>query len=85
MNQMTRRAFGAAGMTVLLAASVSFAQQPQTFRIRAQIEKVDGSVLMVKDRAGAETAQTSAHTAKNFTSPRYHASLLGWRGCALFW
>jgi hypothetical protein len=53
MTAMTRRAFGASGFAVLLAASVSFAQQPQTFRIRAQIEKVDGNVLTVKDRAGA--------------------------------
>src|SRR5205807_8904593 len=53
MHKIARRAFGAAGLTLLFAASVSFAQQPQTFRIRAQIDKVDGPVLMVKDRAGA--------------------------------
>lgn len=52
MFKMTSRAC-AAGLALLLVASASFAQQPQTVRIRAQIEKVDGNVLMVKARDGA--------------------------------
>jgi hypothetical protein len=52
MNQITRRAFGVAGFALLLATSASFAQQPQTVRIRGQIEKVDGDVVDVKARNG---------------------------------
>jgi hypothetical protein len=52
MNQTTRRAFGVAGFALLLATSASFAQQPQTVRIRGQIEKVDGDVVDVKARNG---------------------------------
>ena len=51
MRKMTRRAFGAAGFALAFAATASLAQQqPQTTRIRAMIEKVDGDVLMVKAR-----------------------------------
>jgi len=52
MKQMTRRVFGVAGFALLLATSASFAQQPQTVRIRGQIEKVEGDVLDVKTRGG---------------------------------
>ena len=52
MNQTTRRAFGVAGFALLLATSVSFAQQPPPVRIRGQIEKVDGDVVDVKARNG---------------------------------
>lgn len=41
----------AAGLVLLLGAA-SFAQQPQTMRVRGTIEKVDGAVLTVKSRAG---------------------------------
>ena len=41
---------GAAGFVLLSAAS--FAQQPQTMRVRGTIEKVEGQVLTVKSRAG---------------------------------
>jgi len=44
---------GAAGFALSLMSSVSFAQQSATTRIRAQIEKADGNVLMVKARDGA--------------------------------
>ncbi len=52
MNQMTRRAFGAAGFALLLATSASFAQQPPPVRIRGQIVKVEGDVLDIKARNG---------------------------------
>jgi hypothetical protein len=52
MNQMTRRAFAVAGLALMLATSVTLAQQPQTTRIRGQIEKVDGDTLDIKARSG---------------------------------
>ncbi len=52
MNQMTRRAFGAAGFALLLATSASYAQQPPTVRIRGQIDKVEGDVFDIKTRSG---------------------------------
>jgi hypothetical protein len=53
MNQMTRRAFGAAGFVLLLATSASFAQQqPPPVRVRGTIEAVDGPMLTVKSRDG---------------------------------
>jgi hypothetical protein len=41
---------GAAGL--MLWSAASFAQQPQTVRVRGTIEKVDGAVLTVKSRGG---------------------------------
>jgi hypothetical protein len=67
MDKMTRRAFGAAGLSLFFAASMSVAQQQppaQTFRVRAQIEKVDGSLLTLKDRAGAEQKLKLADNAR---------------------
>jgi hypothetical protein len=52
MNRTTRGIFGIAGFALLLATSASFAQQPQTVRIRGQIEKVEGDQLDVKARNG---------------------------------
>jgi hypothetical protein len=53
MDQMTRRAFGAAGFTLLLAASATFAQQQSpTVRVRGTVEGVDGPMLTVKSRDG---------------------------------
>jgi hypothetical protein len=49
---MTRRVFGAAGLALVLATSASFAQQPQTVRVRGTVEAVDGPVLTVKSRDG---------------------------------
>jgi len=37
-----------AAMVAIFAASAAFAQQPQTSRIRGQIQAVDGSVLTIK-------------------------------------
>ena len=48
---MTRRALAAATIALSLAASAAFAQQPG--RIRAQIEKADGGMLVLKTRDGA--------------------------------
>jgi hypothetical protein len=56
---MRRRALGAAGFALALAATASFAQ-PTTVRIRAQIETVDGNTLMVKARDGAQLKVTLA-------------------------
>jgi hypothetical protein len=52
MNKMTRRALGAAGFALMLATSLSFAQQPPTVRIRGQVEKFDGALLDIKSRSG---------------------------------
>jgi Domain of unknown function (DUF5666) len=55
MDQMTRRAFGAAGFALLLATSATFAQQQSpTVRVRGTIERIDGSTYVVKTRDGAE-------------------------------
>ena len=48
---MTRRALGAAAIALSLAATAAYAQQPG--RIRGQIEKVDGAMLVLKTREGA--------------------------------
>ena len=48
---MTRRALGAAAIALSLAATAAFAQQPA--RIRGQIEKADGAMLVLKTRDGA--------------------------------
>ena len=48
---MTRRALGAAVIALSLAATAALAQQPA--RIRGQIEKVDGAMLVLKTRDGA--------------------------------
>src|SRR5215470_11925978 len=55
MNQIARRALGAAGFALLLATSVSFAQQPPPVRVRGTVEAVDGPVLTVKSRDGHTT------------------------------
>jgi hypothetical protein len=52
MHQMTRRAFGVAGLAVLLATSASFAQQPPPVRVRGQIEKIEGDQIDIKARNG---------------------------------
>lgn len=64
MRKMTRRMFGAAGFALTFAATASLAQQPQTTRIRAMIEKVDGNVLMVKARSGDQLKVTMADNAR---------------------
>ncbi|HTT46728.1 MAG TPA: hypothetical protein VMG39_01880 [Pseudolabrys sp.] len=48
---MTRRALAAVTIALSLAATAAFAQQPG--RIRGQIEKVDGGMMVLKTREGA--------------------------------
>src|SRR5664279_625137 len=48
---VTRRALAAAAIALSLAATAALAQQPG--RIRGQIEKVDGDMLVLKTRDGA--------------------------------
>src|SRR5262249_18552479 len=55
MNQITRRAFGAAGFALLLVTSASFAQQPPPVRVRGTVEAVDGPGLAVKAPDGPTT------------------------------
>jgi hypothetical protein len=50
MQQFNRRMLCVAGMAVMLASSAAWAQQPG--RIRGQIEKTDGTMLLVKLRDG---------------------------------
>jgi len=50
--RVTRRTLGAAGLALVLAASASLAQQPQTVRVRGTVEAVDGPTLTVKSRDG---------------------------------
>ena len=54
MNKMTRRTFGASGFALMLAGSASFAQQPPPVRVRGTVAGVDGDVVTVKSRDGAE-------------------------------
>jgi hypothetical protein len=49
---MIRLAAAVAGITIAVA-SVACAQQPQTVRVRGQIEKADGDTLTVKARDGS--------------------------------
>lgn len=53
MTKMIQRLFGAA-VFLMLTTAFSFAQQPQTVRIRGQIEKADGDLLQIKARNGDE-------------------------------
>jgi hypothetical protein len=48
---MARRALGAAAIVLSLSAAAAFAQQPG--RIRGQIEKADGAMLVLKTRDGS--------------------------------
>jgi hypothetical protein len=45
---------GAGAFALLFGASIAIAQTPQTVRVRASIESIDGSMLTVKSRDGAE-------------------------------
>jgi hypothetical protein len=50
-GMMTRRTLGVAVIALSLMATAAFAQQPG--RIRGQIEKVDGDMMVLKTREGA--------------------------------
>ena len=51
MTTMIRLAAAVAGLAITIA-SAAWAQQPQTMRVRGQIEKADGDTLTVKARDG---------------------------------
>jgi len=55
MDRITRRVLGAAALALVVAASTSFAQQPQTVRVRGTVEAADGPMLTVKGRDGQTT------------------------------
>jgi hypothetical protein len=56
MDSITaRRVLGAAALALIFSASASFAQQPQTVRIRGQIDKVEGDLIDIKARSGEVT------------------------------
>ena len=52
MHDMTRRLIGVTALGLMLAASTSFAQQPQTVRVRGTVEAADGPMITVKSRDG---------------------------------
>jgi hypothetical protein len=52
MDRIRRTVLGAAAFGIVVAAFPSNAQQPQTVRIRGQIEKVDGDTIDIKTRGG---------------------------------
>jgi hypothetical protein len=52
MQTITRRALGAAGLALMASASVVWAQQAPTVRVRGEITKVEGNTLSVKSRSG---------------------------------
>jgi hypothetical protein len=54
MKLMTRRTLGAAALALMASASIVFAQQAPTVRVRGEITKVDGTTLHVKSRTGED-------------------------------
>jgi hypothetical protein len=55
MQATIRRTLALAGMMVMAATSVAWAQQAPPVRVRGVIEKVDGNTLTVKTRQGETT------------------------------
>jgi len=53
-NAMTRRTFGASSIALLVATSAGLAQQTPPVRVRGTVEGVDGDIVTVKSRDGAE-------------------------------
>jgi hypothetical protein len=53
MYRTTWHVLGAASLALILGASATLAQQPQTMRVRGTIEKIDGNVMTIKSRDGA--------------------------------
>lgn len=52
MDRIRRIVLGAAALGIVVATFPSNAQQPQTVRIRGQVEKVDDDVVDIKSRGG---------------------------------
>ncbi len=55
MNKMRCALIGIAAFSLALAISATFAQQPQTVRVRGTVEAVDGPMITVKSRDGQTT------------------------------
>jgi hypothetical protein len=55
MHQMTRALISFAALALFLSTCASFAQQPQTVRVRGTVEAVDGPLLTVQSRDGKTT------------------------------
>jgi hypothetical protein len=71
MDQMTRRAFGAAGFALLLATSATLAQQQSpTLRVRGTVEGVDGPMLTVKSWDGQTTYKVNCAETRVATTDR---------------
>ena len=60
MSAMTRGMLATAVLLATVAATSTWAQQPQTARVRGTIEKVEGKTLLVKGRDGAPLTLTLA-------------------------
>jgi hypothetical protein len=55
---IARLAAGTFGIALIAASAVAWAQSAPPVRVRGEIEKIDGNVLMVKDRQGKEVKVT---------------------------
>jgi outer membrane lipoprotein SlyB len=64
MQKTTQRTLGLAGMALIAATSVAWAQGAPPLRVRGTIEKVDGNTLTVKTRAGETTTVKLADDVK---------------------
>jgi Domain of unknown function (DUF5666) len=58
------RSLGIIGLGAILAAPVAWAQESPPVRVRGTIERIDGSIYMVKARDGAELKLTLADNAQ---------------------
>jgi hypothetical protein len=54
MSAISRRTFVASGLALLLATSAGLAQQTPPVRVRGTVEGIDGDIVTVKSRDGAE-------------------------------
>ena len=64
MQTLMRRAFVAAGLYMIVAATSAWAQQAQPVRIRGEITKVDGNTLSIKSRDGQNLTVKLADNAR---------------------
>jgi len=58
------RSLGIIGLAAILAAPVAWAQEPPPLRVRGTVERIDGSIYVVKARDGAELKLTLADNAQ---------------------
>ena len=54
MLSLTRRSLTAAGLAVILPASIAWSQDAPPVRVRGTIERIESPVFLVKSRDGAE-------------------------------